>query len=58
MKKFIEYRKNAMYGLMISRLYYELIWLKIGTALQLLVKRFHIEFYEDLFKGLGPETRS
>jgi hypothetical protein len=54
----IAYKENTTYGLMISRLYYELIWLKIGAAKQLLVKRFHVEFYEDLIKGLSPETRS
>jgi hypothetical protein len=41
-----------------ERLCYELMWLKFGTDQQLLVKRFHMEFYEDRFKGLGPETRS
>jgi hypothetical protein len=55
---FIKVMENSFMVLCKSKLFYESVWLKIGIARQLFMKLSSIEFYANLSKNSGPDTRS
>jgi hypothetical protein len=54
----MEYMNNSIYGLTQKRLYYESIWLKIGSVWQIMMEVSCIEFQQYMWNGLWAVWKS